>query len=102
MFFEDAPEPALEGHSVTIMNPGAERVEAMRREAAGMWSRQLAAVMAASPAPFINCIYDKVRNATGRPAALMRHVLRHGAAPPCAPATMLSPCFVCVRTAPPP
>lgn len=58
MFYQDAPEPQLQGHSLT-MQASDEQLAAMKLDALKTWTPALAELMQRTASPFINVIYDK-------------------------------------------
>lgn len=58
LWYVNQPEPELKGSSVTV-NADEEAVKTMCQEAKDVWPMELASLMQATPAPFINAIFDK-------------------------------------------
>ncbi|KAK9814697.1 hypothetical protein WJX72_010067 [[Myrmecia] bisecta] len=58
LWYMDAPEPDMQGSSVTIQ-PTAEAVQQLRQDAESTWASPFAAVVKATARPFVNVIYDK-------------------------------------------
>ncbi|CAL8464618.1 g4153 [Coccomyxa elongata] len=58
LWYINQPEPGLKGHSVTV-KADDRKIAEMHEQAAATFTPELAALMQATKAPFINAIYDR-------------------------------------------